>query len=311
MVAAYPVEAYAVDVVNIGTYGTIEQIVQSRIDPGLTSMIGSANGDVLPTYGGAMRLQPSIGFTTTDITGAITLATNSGTVIPAGAGNDQPVTVYVSKRDQAGRVAGAVHTSLTINDGVFLLRRIIAADGEPAVAELELIVTHDGSANDPIIVAANAALPASTAVAAYYVIGSSWLDAGTLDLISRLTIDMGYQIRRLPGASSLGDRAAFTVNRRPFVELVTPQGRVMSDFSLKGANISGTTKFHLHKTLAGGTLVPKATTEHVRATVYAGQIAVRQTTLSDGQLGAFNVRVDGLDDGANGALVLATGLAIA
>lgn len=304
----FPIAAYGLDVANIGTVGAIPQIMSSEIDPGLQLLIATSNGDFLPTYSGVVAEKPLVRFQTQQIDAALTLAGNSGLAIPAGGASDQPVTLYVSQRDAFGRVAGSAHTKLVINDGLFLLTRIEAVDGRPAVATLELHVTHDGSENDQIIVTANQVLPASVAVSHHYLIGSAWVNGDRLDLISRVAINMGYGVVRLPSASSIGDRAAFINKRFPTVEITTSQGRVLSDFGTKGKAMAGANRIHLAKSVPGAGISPDTgggNDVHFRATMWAGLITNRPLNLGDTRLGQFNVRWSMQDDGSNGALTLA------
>lgn len=304
----YPIAAYGLDVANIGTVGSIPQIMSSELDPGLQLLLGSSQGDFLPTYSGVVAEKPLVRFQTHQVAAAITLAGNAGLAIPAGGGSDQPVTLYVSQRDAFGRKVGSAHTKLVINDGLFLLTRIEAVDSRPAVATLELHVTHDGSANDQIIVTADQALPASVAVSHHYLIGSAWINGDRLDLISRIAINMGYGVVRLPSASTTGDRGAFINKRFPTVDITTTQGRVLSDFGTKGKAMSGVNRVHFAKSVPGAGIAPDigaGNDVHIRGTMWAGLITNRPLTLGDERFGQFNMRFSMQDDGSNGALTLA------
>jgi hypothetical protein len=121
---------------------TLEAVQEITIDFGIQETFVSGDGEVYPTFAAIMSRRPIITVRTLDVESLSTFGLSG---VAQGATDS---VVYLRKVSEGGtRVADGTgeHISFTVDEGRIAVQTIPASDGEPAMAEVKITPTYDGS----------------------------------------------------------------------------------------------------------------------------------------------------------------------
>jgi hypothetical protein len=135
-------EAFTIGPASING-ATLEGIQSLTIDPGISLTVLSGDGQVWPTYAAIQARQPSIRLTSTDVSALSTFGLSG-----AAQGASDSVVWLRKMSEGAGRVADNVaeHIGFTIDEGMITVQSASASQGGPAMAEVLITPTYDGTA---------------------------------------------------------------------------------------------------------------------------------------------------------------------
>jgi len=176
------------------------------------------SGSVYAIFQSLISQSPRAGFTTVQIERALD---KTGVQFWDMGTATQDVTLFAQKAVQAGTRAGAsAHRSFNVVKGLLVPRTLTVAHQEDAQLEYELIVTHDGSANDPILQNENVSLPAIVDDE-HFTLKSVQIGGISIAEVRNLTIDFGIDVRAEGSDSEITESFAYVNNIVPTITVNT------------------------------------------------------------------------------------------
>jgi hypothetical protein len=278
-----------------GAAGKIAAIQRYGFDPGITERSISADGSIDVTHKSIVSQSPIIRLSTTNIAQALTIMGVGGIAIDeTGASNH--VDLYYAKRAVLGGIeAGSVHIKATVNLGLMYPVSITAGHqaDDPATLEYMIVVTHDGSVNDPMVFLASQAVPDLTpTVANVHTCGPWYVNGSLLDQIQSTKINFGLNPQLVSGSGQVWPRAAEIISRDASATCTTQDMAILATLGIDGVPRSSTTKCFLRKVEQNAKLIADNVEEHIKFEMAEGMIRLDDdVSVEQGQPASAGVRM--------------------
>jgi hypothetical protein len=287
--------------------GTIHQLEDRSIDPGLQEVILKGDGKVSPQYFAIMEQRPAFRFSTTAIASVLTKL-GSGFYPFTSA-----VDLYLAKLSNSGGgiAAGAVHKKVTGTKGCIVPRRLRASHG--GVARLECdgyFVSTDGT-TAPISVASGVSLPTAVHSDEGFTLGPAKINGSMLGALQDLDIEFGYQQIIEGGDGELYPTFGGYDTRAPRVSIRTKDPSQLATLGVLGLAASGSNLFYLRKMDQSLGRVANATAQHIKLTMTTGFHKSGAVDEDDNKESGFEFTSTPTDDGTNDILAISLASAIA
>ena len=235
--------------------------VQSRnVNLGAETRGEPADGDLNPTFLSTTGQKPSASFSTLAISTALAkLDATDGTywtITGAGA------TLYARKHVTGGTRAGvSSHRSYAIAQGIVIPRTLSIAHQGDAVLSVDIMIIHDGSANNPVVITDSVTLATGFTGTERFTLGSTTIEGVALTSIRSMEIDFGVQASMEGADSSIFDILASIQSISPTITLtgidmewLDNSGLGLSSIPFGGkATTHASTTIFLRRRLQGGT----------------------------------------------------------
>lgn len=218
---------------------------------------------------------------------------------------------YFAKQNGQGILAGSVHRSFTMGNGLIVPERLsVDHQGDVSLA-LKMITSWDGDlANYPVVIADNVALPTQTTLEERFSMGPLTIGSASYTGLRGLELNFGNNAESVGGNGDIWDKQTRLVETMPTITL-----RGIDLEWVKAANIPlgsacathATSNFVLRKRKkCGGYWVDANDAEHVVITfdglVHADELADAQGN----GLGTCSVSVTCKYDGTNAPITITT-----
>ena len=317
---------YTLGAITVGAH-VFDQLDNVALSPGLTPFVAGIGGSVDAQFAANMGQDLRLRFTTTQIELALDKITQvadtpklDGLPIVATTGAN-PVVLWWRQLDAGGMyTGGAVDVKATVARGILIPTEIDAGLDSPATAAYELVMLSDG-VNVPVVIEKEQSYtPTHSGTGDYWGLGSTWIDGTLVAALQRFKLSAGLKVEAIRTGGCVWPTQASIVERRPMVEIETLDASVVdavdaADLSFGVAGVAlptgiGNTRFHLQKLADGGSMVPIATTSHVRFTVTEGMVHVGDVSPTADNT-PISVTITPTHDDTNEAVQIATGVAIA
>lgn len=263
---------------------------------------GEAYARFLALYG--QKVNPS--FETLNVAKGLTNCALSGLKISA-ATVGTGLTLYAQKiAEGAIRTAGANHDSWNFKEGLLYPTSLSCDHQGDARLQYDCHATWDGT-NNPVVIAANVALPTAPPDAERYTLGAVTLGGILFTQQVGITLNFGLKCNTEGADSDIWDTFAWIEEVQPTITLSGIDKKwfdatmvPLTGLALTHAN----TKIYLRKRAAGGTFVADGTAEHVKFTL-AGMATVEDGWQgTGGGKGTVTLKLDTQYDGTNLPLVI-------
>lgn len=176
--------------------------------------------------------------------------------------------VYGQKHAEGGgRASGSAHRQISAARGMLVPRRISAAHRQEAMIDFDAIVAYNGSAN-PWAITDSAALPTGADDSLRYTLGHVVVGGVTIDALTSIEIDFGFQAQSIGADSEIWDRhsSVFTAQPRIMIRGINVKKWIESGgIPLAGlaAELADTAIVFRKYDGAGGTFIADGTAEHI------------------------------------------------
>ena len=224
-------------------------------------------GNVYPEYPHLTGQKPVASFSTVQIARALDNCGLSGTSI---AGLTTGLKYYLRKHaDGSTRAAGSNHNKYSIAKGIVVPTSLTCDHQGSAVLSFDVVVTHDGSGNPPIILAVSQALPSAQLDDQEFGLGPITLESVLLTQVGQFTINFGLTPSSEGADGDIWDQYASIRTIKPSLSLTGTDPNWLADakIPLTGLRVThGNTAFYLRKYAIGSTFVINATAQHIKFT---------------------------------------------
>lgn len=251
---------------------TYRQFRSITVDPGIEKMVNTG-GQVDAVFSAIQRMRPLARFTSNNLALFLALAGAAPTAISG------TIVLYFAKLTHGGTRSYTACVSVTINDGMLVLRRASAGHQEEGEAEYEIYATYDGT-NVPIILATGATCPAESAAVAKFTAGPFKIGTTTIET-QRVELDTGFDIGQYGHSGEIYDRAVCVLTRKPTLSIDTFDLGAISTLTALGTG-DDVTMYFRKKSNQGGN-VADATEEHIGLTATVAHITPGEIGGSEGQ----------------------------
>lgn len=288
---------------------TIGQVENVRPSPGLRDLILRGAGQVDMTFVALDDARPTIAFSSPMIKTILDATGVQGTAINSGA-TYTSVDLYLQQYDEgAKRKAGANHLKMSVNEAVLQPRTLRATQGGPAMIDMVLVISYDGT-NAPITFTASQSLPSAAAASEAFTLGPVSLSGVAQTGLQGWTMDFGLTEIVLAGEGEEYPTFVATDIADPRATVMCSKASYLATLGLAGAAVSGSDCiFYLRKYAEGAARVGAATAGHIKLTIDEGRVEPADMTWGGGP-GVAAFRVVPTYDGSNATLVLDTSSAI-
>jgi len=160
------------------------------LDPTIRS--DPTNGEPYARHQAVVQRSPMASFTTLDLHTALTEISALGAYVIS-SGTIVAVNLYCVPHAAGGvRQSGSINRQYNIVRAFIVPRRLRCDFGQDAMLDVDIVVMHDGTANDPVIMSDTVALPAATVTDANrFTLGKTTLASFLLEQVRSLEIDFG------------------------------------------------------------------------------------------------------------------------
>ena len=296
----------------------IDQITSQSIAPGLTEMLISGDGSLDNEHVSVSAQDPTITFRTTAIQEVLDALSVSGLVI-AEEGSSNGIEAWFLKRAKGGGFeAGAEHLRLLIDSAVMVPMTATATHPEAAEIECTLHVIWDGSANNPIQIDKDQALPNfSPSITDVFTIGPWWVNGTKLVGMRDFAVDFGLQVEVQSSDGEVWPRSAHIMSRGASMTGTTLDMAILDDtvgLGIIGEVQSGGEfgiRAFLKKKEQGAAVHADASTEHIRFSIAEGRISPSDGSATHPSEGTVGLLVTPTSDGVHNPVAYATDVAVA
>ncbi len=285
--------------------GITEQGAPTATEVSADALSGEAYARVLAV----IKQDPKLTFTTKHLAEALVAASVTGVAIAAGS----TVIFYAQKWLKGGmRTPGSSHLTYTLTEGLLVPRSLSVQHQQDATLGYEALITWDGS-NDPIVLAATAAVPAASTAKELFSLGGITLGSIAIPAAQSLEIDFGITAEQYGADSDVWPTLAAISEIKPTLTLKGLDATLVKSAGIpllgKVATHADTT-IYLRKRAAGGTFVADATAEHIKLTA-AGLVTVENVFEASGNSpGTVDLKMTCEFDGTNAPITVDAASAI-
>jgi len=289
--------------------GTLLNQMQSlSLDAGAEYFTGRSPGVVDPQFMAQRGQQAKIGFSTSAVKSALTLAGIGSVQVTAGAEAD----FYMQRLSAGGGYAsGSVHQRWRVASGILSLKSLKASHDALATADFDVLCLS-ASGNDPIVVTGGQALPAgSPAFSEAYVAGPVSLNGTAIGGVQSITIDTGLKTFELGADGEFATTFAGYTERAPKITIRAINCDALTTFGFAAVAQSATDSvIYLRKVASGGKRVADATAEHIKLSIDDGIMIVKSSAPKAGEPAEIEVEIMPAWDGTNAVIAINTASAI-
>lgn len=279
---------------------TYRQLETISVDPGIEKMVNTG-GQVDAVHSSIMRQRPMCRFASAN------LGLFMGIAGAAGAAITGTVVVYFAQLTHGGTRSYTACFKATFNDGLIVLRKASASNGQEGSAEYELYGTYDGT-NAPVIFAGSATCPAEGGTVAKFTNGPFKIGSTTIESQSN-EFDTGFDIGQYGINGEVYDRSVCILARKPVMRVQTLDLGAIATLTAAGAG-DDVTMYFTKKTNQGAN-VANATEEHVSLVATLAHITPGNIEGSAGKEATASIEAGLLYDLTNAIVVIDTTAAIA
>lgn len=215
--------------------------------------------------------------------------------------------LWYAKLAATGYASGSVHKKLTINDGLLVLRRLGAQQGQAASAELDLFARWDGT-NEPFAWTSSVALPSDTALDELYTVGPLKI-ASTQYETEGLEYSPNWEIFREAHSGLAFPDFLAAMRARPELRVSTLDVALAQAYTNPSAVVEDPVVW-FRKVTRNGNRVADATAEHVSLTFPSCMITAGRTTGNWGAQVGTEIMLRPYDNGSDDILTFDTTAAI-
>lgn len=275
------------------------QLNTISVDPAIEKMINTG-GQVDTVFAAMLRSRPLCKFSSRN------MAMFLDVVGPGGLAIDTTFNVYFASLEHGGTRDYTDCVKATFNDGLLMINRLRASQGQEAEAQFEVYATYDGT-NNPLTLATGATCPADSGAVAKFTLGPLKIGSTVLEMQDHefaLNGDVG--LYGINGESF--DRMACIRNRKPTISGSTLNLEHANTIGALGTG-SAVTQFFRKKTNKGNS-VADATAEHIKLYATGAYVSFGTMDGSEGQEAKVQVEMQLIYDGTNDIAAVDTTSAI-
>lgn len=269
------------------------------------------SGGIYARWVAVTSQQPRFSFASEMIKAVLDVTGYGGAnIVDMGAG----LTWYAQKFDGPARAAGANHRSFAAAEGILAPQTLDVNHPDDARISCEAVITHDGSANNPIIYTDSVALPAPSSDDERFTLGPCTLESIELEQITGLSIEFGHDVRAegadgdiWPTYAYILQTASAIVLRGVDIDWLKESGGI--PFGGKSLGHANTTIYLRKRTPTG--FVANGTAQHIKFTAAGLAVIENPLDVSGLERGEVNLRITLQYDGTNDPLTIDTASAIA
>jgi len=268
---------YAVDIDSV----TIDQIVSQAVAPNVAQAVSAGDGQVFGSFVHAGRISPSISFSTTGLTAALTKLAPSGFALAAAALG----TFFFRKRVKGGALeVGSNHIKALITEGI-VVPRSLSADQDSSSLACDAIATYDGT-NLPILVTGSQALTGTPTIAEQFVAGPVTINGVQLEGIVSIELDFGISLTIPAHDGQIYPMYAAIASFRPTLTIRTLDAVALSTFGVAGTAQGATPSVaYLRAKVDGGGTIANDVASHINIATTASKGMITVNELSAEQEG--------------------------
>ena len=294
-------------------------ITRSSFSVGAMIRSEPTSGEAYARHQAVVGRRPMASFTTLDIATALTEISALGLYVIS-TGTVVALDLYLVPHAVGGtRQSGSINRQYNIVRAFMVPKTLRVEFGGDAALDVDIIIMHDGSANDAVIISDTVALPSGIADAIRYTIGPVTLAGVVYTQVRSLELDFGLNVVTEGADSDIYPVFVSIQDIRPRLTLRGLDAKWLSKtatppkipFTGLATPAHANTKFFLRKrTQDGASYVLDATAEHIKFTM-AGFLTVTQGFDGSSGGGVETVAVlEGKYDNSNNPVVVTTAIAI-
>lgn len=275
------------------------QLNTISVDPAIEKMINTG-GQVDTVFAAMLRSRPLCKFSSRN------MAMFLDVVGPGGLAIDTTFNVYFASLEHGGTRDYTDCVKATFNDGLLMINRLRASQGQEAEAQFEVYATYDGT-NNPVTFATGATCPADSGAVAKYTLGPLKKGSSVLEMQdAEFALAGEVGLYGINGESF--DRMACIKNRKPTISGSTLNLEHANTITPLGA--SDTVTLFFRKKTNKGNSVADATAEHIKLHAAAAYLTVGSMDGSEGQEAKVQIEAQLVYDGTNDIVAVDTTSAI-
>lgn len=294
--------------------GTIHQITDSNLDPGISEMLVGGSGDLDFGYGASAEVKPQLSFSTTACGTALGIAGVNGYAFTGGgaAFYFRPVGVGATRTDTACvKIAAAA--------GLVVPKSMKASDSskDPAKIDYDVYFLSSDGVTAPLTTSTGVTLPSVPLASEAFTSGALKLNGAFIPTVNDLSIDFGLKCEtQKSDGCAYPSWAGITGNRKVEVSPTIYDMTQLDALGTAGAALNNGLALTawivwFKKVASGGTRVANATAGHLKIAGTTGFLRHDKHGGSQGKATTGALKFWGLYDGTNSVATVTNGAAIA
>lgn len=257
--------------VQSGTPVFINGIQDMAINSELQTFVEGGDGALFNSFGSLIAGAPTGRLSTVDLKAFLDACGTTGMAIASVT--QAGVRAIFQKYLRGGTreaAASTVHVTALFGDGIMVPRTLSMSHQDTSRLTAE-IIGASVSANPPIVIGLNNALPAPAvfpAITEEWTLGAVFLDTVRLEGVRSVTIDFGIDILTESGDSDLFPTFVSIRRIQPIITFAQANLNRLGTITANGQFLtSGKVRVHALKRVVGGTVASDVTAEHIRFTM--------------------------------------------
>ena len=313
-----PANVFTIEAIKLlgGAPFVIDQISQIGMDPKVSKIIASASGIIVPQWGGVRRVEPSVTMTTTALKKVLDVVGLTEISIGEVGDTYTGAELWYKKRKQGARYdSTSVWVRATIAQGILVVRTIQGGGEDDVTVELELVVGHDGSGNDPIVITTSLADPGLTPdITELYGIGPLVVEGTKDEHVTTINYDSGITIDSVTPSNGIFPTHLSVKEALPKLTIgvldLAHIKTVSPGVGIAGRAIGSSVDVYFAKRAAGAGFQADASAVHTKIEVNEGQMSFSGMDVGHLDNAGPSIDIDMVYDGTNAIAVLNTAIAI-
>lgn len=214
-------EIFYLHAIKFGDSGALTQLTDMTPAANLEEITEFSAGHPEPLFTGHGLAAPAKSFTTSQIATLLTLVGSDFVLNTSGSNTDLE---YRRGANHGFRASGSVHRSFRATQGMLVLDRIQASQGQQATASARYLPTFDGT-NDPLQPLGTVGLAATAQAAEQFTLGPVAINGSPLAGVRDVTVEFNPQTN--PEAAD-GDEYNTYCDVETIMPVITIRGRALS-----------------------------------------------------------------------------------
>jgi len=258
----------------------IDQVEDFTTNMNLSALARSADGVIDPAFAATIGGAPVIGFSTSAIESALTLAGIGGLAIAPAAS----LVCALRKRLAGGIYAGAAsHMTLTAANGLLIPRTLSADQSGVATISYEAHLFSSDGTTAPFVIATTATLADTQLFDELFTVGPVNINGGAIDTVQSIAIDFGLEVIVRATKGLLWPLGAYVAARNPSIRITSYDPTLLSTpIGQVGIDISSDVVIYLRGIQAGVGPYANASEQHLEFTVADGRVSMGPISVAQG-----------------------------
>lgn len=243
----------------------VDGIKEVGVSSALASALEGSDGAAYNTFASLVSGGPTARFSTTDLK---VLMDECSAYMLVDAGVNPGVVFYFQAYAQGATRSASGAMTVTVANGVLVLRQLELSHQQPAMLSAELIARQDG-ATAPLAVATSQSLPAVyPATSVLWTLGKVDFNGTQIEGVESVSVDFGVDVLAEGSDSDVYPTFVAVRKVQPKITIRGAHVDVLATLTVDGAQYTaGQIVLYARKRSEGGTFVADGTAEHVSLTL--------------------------------------------